>query len=423
MQHAFSGKTVAPRGLCHSSLQKCANRTYLGFSNHQRKTGHLLVLREATATELLEVESKVKDRAASNGHTNGDVHSNGNRLVPYPEIPVSTASSNGLSNGHVENNGHRNNGASTSSLTPVSSSESTSTVKLTKSMDLAVEPAAASHVQTVAATSTSASAPANQNEVVAGSLSAASQNADIARQAAEAKAAAELRATRSASGTPYKNPGGKWAQIKGYSTFQRTLEIWGFAIQFAVKYILLGQKWTYGKKGMEKEAVSARKKELAVWLREGLVRLGPTFIKIGQQFSTRVDVLAPEFVKELEMLQDNVPPFDSETAKDILKANLGRPVEEVFEEFQSEPIAAASLGQVHLAKVNGQKVVVKIQRPGLKALFDIDLKNVRALAVWLQKVDPKTDGAARDWVAIYDECSRILYQEIDYRLEGKNADL
>ena len=56
------------------------------------------------------------------------------------------------------------------------------------------------------------------------------------------------------------------------------------------------------------------------------------------------------------------------------------------------------------------QVVVKVQRPGLKSLFDIDLKNVRALAVWLQKVDPKTDGAARDWVAIYDECSRILYQ-------------
>jgi predicted unusual protein kinase regulating ubiquinone biosynthesis (AarF/ABC1/UbiB family) len=71
--------------------------------------------------------------------------------------------------------------------------------------------------------------------------------------------------------------------------------------------------------------------------------------------------------------------------------------------------------QVHLAEVEGQKVVVKVQRPGLKELFDIDLKNIRALAVWLQKLDPKTDGAARDWVAIYDECSRILYQEIDYR--------
>ena len=67
---------------------------------------------------------------------------------------------------------------------------------------------------------------------------------------------------------------------------------------------------------------------------------------------------------------------------------------------------------MHLATLNGQKVVVKVQRPGLKQLFDIDLKNVRVLAQWLQNVDPKSDGAARDWVAIYDECSRILYQVI-----------
>ncbi len=66
--------------------------------------------------------------------------------------------------------------------------------------------------------------------------------------------------------------------------------------------------------------------------------------------------------------------------------------------------------QVHLAKVNGQKVVVKVQRPGLRELFDIDCKNIRVLAEWLQKFDPKSDGAARDWVAIYDECQKILYQ-------------
>jgi len=86
---------------------------------------------------------------------------------------------------------------------------------------------------------------------------------------------------------------------------QRTCEIWGFAFSFAWRYFLLNQKWTYPKKagGMTPEAVSARKRELAVWLREGLVKLGPTFIKIGQQFSTRVDVLSPEFVKELEKLQ------------------------------------------------------------------------------------------------------------------------
>ncbi len=66
--------------------------------------------------------------------------------------------------------------------------------------------------------------------------------------------------------------------------------------------------------------------------------------------------------------------------------------------------------QVHLARVDGERVVVKVQRPYLKEIFDVDLKNIRVLAQILQAVDPKSDGAARDWVAIYDECSRILYQ-------------
>jgi ABC1 atypical kinase-like domain len=91
-------------------------------------------------------------------------------------------------------------------------------------------------------------------------------------------------------------------------------------------------------------------------------------------------------------------------------------------ELHSCHSCSGGASQVHLAKLRGETVVVKVQRPGLKALFDIDLKNIRVLAQWLQKLDPQSDGAARDWVAIYDECSRILYQEIDYRLEGQNAD-
>ena len=78
--------------------------------------------------------------------------------------------------------------------------------------------------------------------------------------------------------------------------------------------------------------------------------------------------------------------------------------------FQMEPIAAASLGQVHLARLNGRRVVVKVQRPFLREIFDVDLKNIRVLAQIFQALDPQSDGAARDWVAIYDECSRILYQ-------------
>lgn len=66
--------------------------------------------------------------------------------------------------------------------------------------------------------------------------------------------------------------------------------------------------------------------------------------------------------------------------------------------------------QVHRATLNGEDVVIKVQRPGLRELFEVDLRNIRVLAVWLQAADPKSDGAARDWVAIYDECSKILYE-------------
>ncbi|KAH9295117.1 hypothetical protein KI387_038705, partial [Taxus chinensis] len=175
--------------------------------------------------------------------------------------------------------------------------------------------------------------------------------------------------------------------------------------------------------GITEEKKKERRKTLAKWLKESILRLGPTFIKIGQQFSTRVDILAQEYVDQLAELQDQVPPFDSETAVAIIEKELGRPVDEVFERFDRDPIAAASLGQVHRAKLRGQEVVVKVQRPGLKELFDIDLKNLRVIAEYLQKIDPKSDGAKRDWVAIYDECAYVLYQEIDYIKEAANAEL
>ena len=136
-----------------------------------------------------------------------------------------------------------------------------------------------------------------------------------------------------------------------------------------------------------------------------------------------MDVLSPELVRELEKLQDRVPPFSSTKAVQIIEEQLGGKLTDHFTDFEMQPIAAASLGQVHRARWNGKRVVVKVQRPGLRELFEIDLKNLRVIAQWLQKVDPKTDGAARDWVAIYDECKSVLYQEIDYLNEGSNATL
>ncbi|CAN0912063.1 Protein ACTIVITY OF BC1 COMPLEX KINASE 8, chloroplastic [Linum grandiflorum] len=208
-------------------------------------------------------------------------------------------------------------------------------------------------------------------------------------------------------------PGGRWNRFKTYSTIRRTLEIWGNVFAFIFKVWLNNQKFSY-RGGMTEEKKIVRRKALAKWLKESILRLGPTFIKIGQQFSTRVDILAQEYVDQLSELQDQVPPFPSETALSIVEEELGAPVEDIFDRFDYEPIAAASLGQVHRARLKGQEVVLKVQRPGLKDLFDIDLKNLR--------VDPKSDGAKRDWVAIYDECANVLYQEIDYTKEAANAE-
>ncbi|KAJ6737124.1 CHAPERONE-ACTIVITY OF BC1 COMPLEX CABC1 -RELATED [Salix viminalis] len=217
-------------------------------------------------------------------------------------------------------------------------------------------------------------------------------------------------------------PGGRWNRFKTYSTIQRTLEIWGFVLTFFFKAWLNSQKFSY-RGGVTEEKKVARRKALAKWLKESILRLGPTFIKIGQQFSTRVDILAQEYVDQLSELQDQVPPFPSETAVSIVEEELGAPVDDIFDQFDYEPIAAASLGQVHRARLKGQEVVIKVQRPGLKDLFDIDLKNLRVIAEYLQKFDPKSDGAKRDWVAIYDECASVLYQEIDYTKEAANAEL
>jgi predicted unusual protein kinase regulating ubiquinone biosynthesis (AarF/ABC1/UbiB family) len=213
-----------------------------------------------------------------------------------------------------------------------------------------------------------------------------------------------------------------FGRLRSVGTIARSFEIWSFAFTFVIRRVSLGLKWTY-KGGYTEEKRLARLERLAKWLRLGLLRLGPTFIKVGQQFSTRVDVLSPQFIKELEKLQDRVPPFPTEIARNILTEELGKPIDEVFDDFDDVALAAASLGQVHLCKLKttGEQVIVKVQRPGLKEIFDIDLKNLRVIAKWLQSVDPKNDGAKRDWVAIFDETARVLYDEVDYTNEAQNA--
>lgn len=117
-----------------------------------------------------------------------------------------------------------------------------------------------------------------------------------------------------------------------------------------------------------------------------------------------------------------MPGFGGKRAKEIVSKELGKPCDEIFKDFSDEPLKAASLGQVHTAIYKGQKVAIKVQRAGLKELFDKDLKVLKKLAVLLEKFDPKSDGADRDWVSIYEESERLLYLEIDYLNEADNTD-
>lgn len=117
-----------------------------------------------------------------------------------------------------------------------------------------------------------------------------------------------------------------------------------------------------------------------------------------------------------------VPAFSPEKAKAFIEKEMGCPIEVVYKEFDNRPIAAASLGQVHRAVLhNGERVAVKVQRPGLRKLFDIDLRNLKLVAEYFQSSEA-FGGPSRDWIGIYEECSKILYEEIDYINEGKNAD-
>ncbi len=211
----------------------------------------------------------------------------------------------------------------------------------------------------------------------------------------------------------------RWNQ-ENYSITRRRLDIWRFVLTMLGQFWLNGKPWSY-QGGFSEEKRIQRRQRQAHWIRESLLNLGPTFIKAGQLFSTRSDLFPVEYVEELSKLQDEVPAFGYEQATGLIEQELGKSLSTLFSSFDPVPLAAASLGQVHKAQLHsGEEVVVKIQRPGLKKLFSIDLAILKTIAQYFQN-HPKW-GKGRDWVGIYDECCRILWQETDYLREGRNAD-
>ncbi|MFZ5798868.1 MAG: AarF/ABC1/UbiB kinase family protein [Desulfobulbus sp.] len=154
-------------------------------------------------------------------------------------------------------------------------------------------------------------------------------------------------------------------------------------------------------------------------LRMALEELGPTFIKLGQLLSTRPDFISTEYLVELTKLQDNVPPFSFAEVEEIFFAETAKKPSELFYRFEEEPLAAASIGQVHRATLkDGQDVVVKVQRPDIEEIIAVDLEILSHLATLAEMYFEEVQGHRPS--AIVEEFARTLDNEIDYTVELSN---
>ncbi|AFY37004.1 ABC-1 domain-containing protein [[Leptolyngbya] sp. PCC 7376] len=204
----------------------------------------------------------------------------------------------------------------------------------------------------------------------------------------------------------------RW-QRQNINLWQRQLEIFAVASQFVAR---LGKDKFFGGKNE-----SSNRRRQARWLVNHLLDLGPTFIKIGQAMSTRPDLFPIEYIEELSQLQDRVPPFNSTEAIAVIEKSFEKSLYSVFKDFDQEPLASASLGQVHKAILyTGEEVAVKVQRPGLKNLFHVDIQVIERLMAIAGRF--AKDLHKYNLTQVCREFFDLLYQEIDYVQEGKNGD-
>lgn len=159
----------------------------------------------------------------------------------------------------------------------------------------------------------------------------------------------------------------------------------------------------------------------AARIRLALTELGTTAIKLGQMLSTRGDLIGPELTVELSELQANVPAESAESARAVLRSDLGQPVEQLFAEFEDTPVAAASIAQVHGARLHsGERVVVKVRRSGIELKVTTDLEIIQALAELLEKHSPSLRPYQP--VAIVRQFRRTLLRELDFSYEKRNIE-
>ncbi|GAA3207846.1 ABC1 kinase family protein [Microbacterium terregens] len=204
-------------------------------------------------------------------------------------------------------------------------------------------------------------------------------------------------------------------------------------LRFAARYLV--QAWwfelTLPRIGLERVAArgrTARLQRIAQRFHVLAVDLGGLMIKVGQFMSSRLDVLPPEITKELEGLQDEVPPVPFPPIRELAEAELGVPLARAYSFVDPVPLAAASLGQAHRARLSDADaqdsgmtdVVVKIQRPGIERIVDVDLRALRRVAGWLSRVKVVSDRV--DMPALVEEFAQTSLEEIEYLHEAANAE-
>ncbi len=201
-----------------------------------------------------------------------------------------------------------------------------------------------------------------------------------------------------------------WLAILGEKFY--SVKLWSFhAFIRTLKRFFIGKE-SNKNRNQEKQAL---------WLKESIIKLGPTFIKLGQSMGTRADLLPLPFVKELGTLVDDVPAFPNEVAFARIEKELGKKINEVYDEFEIKPVAAASLGQVYRAKLKtGEEVAVKIQRPNLESVIRGDVEILRKVVKFAERFPKLNENA--DWAGMLKEFDVTIHEEMDYASEGKNAE-
>ncbi len=202
--------------------------------------------------------------------------------------------------------------------------------------------------------------------------------------------------------------------IKDLRRLEKILQV---LFKYRFGYLFKGSAYEKKFSGVTEKEIT-RENEVAIRIRKILEELGGTFVKLGQVLSLRPDLVGYEVAEELRKLQDNVPSFNTLIAKEIIERELKTKIQSAFSWFEEIPLASASIGQVHRARLkSGEEVVIKVQRPNIREIMMTDIDILKHLA---QMLESHSDLKRFDLNGIVDEFEKYTLKELDYKTEGRN---